>query len=79
MDCPKCFDYLGSVKPMRLTETRNRVAHDCDHCGYHWVELTEAGMAAQDRKNAARRAKHAAYRDCGMVRVRGALGGVYYE
>ena len=31
------------------------------------------------RKNAGRRARHAAYRDLGMVRVRGSLGGVYYE
>lgn len=32
-----------------------------------------------ERKNAARRAKHAAYTSCGLVRVKGALGGVYYE
>ena len=29
--------------------------------------------------NQARRDKHVAYTSCGMVRVRGALGGVYYE
>lgn len=33
----------------------------------------------RDRENRARRARHAAYTDLGMVRVRGALGGVYYE
>lgn len=33
---------------------------------------------AADRKNAARRAKHQAYLDCGMVRVKGNLGGTYY-
>jgi hypothetical protein len=27
----------------------------------------------------ARAARHAAYTSCGMKRVRGALGGVYYE
>lgn len=31
------------------------------------------------RKNAARRARHAAMTDIGLKRVRGALGGVYYE
>ena len=30
-------------------------------------------------KNAARRDRHAAYTSLGMSRVRGALGGVYYE
>ena len=29
--------------------------------------------------NDARKARHQAYLDCGMVRVKGALGGVYYE
>ena len=33
----------------------------------------------RERANAARRAKHAAYTSCGMTRVKGALGGVYYE
>jgi len=39
----------------------------------------KADREAKDRKNAARRAKHQAYTDCGMKRVKGALGGVYYE
>lgn len=34
---------------------------------------------ARKRKNAARRARHQAMKDLGLVRVRGALGGVYYE
>ena len=38
-------------------------------------------FAAQKRirKNVARRAQHAAYTSCGLVRVRGNLGGTYYE
>jgi hypothetical protein len=32
-----------------------------------------------ERKNAARRARHEAYTSAGMKRVRGSLGGVYYE
>ncbi len=31
------------------------------------------------RRNQARRDRHAAYRDLGMVKVRGNLGGAYYE
>jgi hypothetical protein len=31
------------------------------------------------RHNRARQAIHQAYLDCGMVRVKGSLGGVYYE
>lgn len=31
------------------------------------------------KKNVARRERHAAYTDLGLKRVKGALGGVYYE
>jgi hypothetical protein len=31
------------------------------------------------KRNASRRAKDQAYRDLGLVKVRGALGGIYYE
>lgn len=36
-------------------------------------------QAAKDRKNLARRLKDQAYRDLGMHKVKGALGGTYYE
>ena len=39
----------------------------------------EKKIAARARKNAARRAKDQAMRDCGLIKVRGALGGVYWE
>jgi hypothetical protein len=45
----------------------------------HIMDLETVARAKKDKKNAARRAKHQAYTDCGMKRVRGALGGVYYE
>ena len=35
--------------------------------------------AAKDARNKARRERHQAYVDLGMKRVRGGLGGVYYE
>ena len=41
--------------------------------------LANLEQARKDRKNAARRAKHAAYTSLGLKRVKGALGGVYYE
>lgn len=56
-------------------------AHYCGTCA-SMLNIAEADArerARKDRKNAARRAKHQAYLDCGMKRVRGALGGVYYE
>lgn len=36
-------------------------------------------MLQAKRKNEARRERDQAYRDCGMVKVRGALGGTYWE
>ena len=36
-------------------------------------KLTKSNAAAQ------RKARHQAMLDCGLVRVRGAMGGVYYE
>lgn len=35
--------------------------------------------ASAARRRAAARARHAAMVSCGLTRVRGALGGVYYE
>lgn len=35
--------------------------------------------ARKDRKNFARRERHAMLTDLGLKRVKGALGGVYYE
>lgn len=48
--------------------------------GKHHLETRNAyGAYKQAKNNQARRARHQAYLDCGMIRVRGALGGVYYE
>lgn len=48
------------------------------------AEYNAAALALQvaiknEIKNQARRDKHAAYTSCGLKRVKGALGGVYYE
>jgi len=39
----------------------------------------KASKAKRDRKNAARRERDQIRRDLGLTRVRGALGGVYWE
>lgn len=49
---------------------RNHGAKDCPAC---------RAREAQIRRNRQRREIHAAHLSCGLVRVRGALGGVYYE
>ncbi len=43
--------------------------------GGFWVQPDPKAV----RHNQARRDRHAAYRDLGMVKVRGNLGGAYYE
>lgn len=43
-----------------------------------WFKVLKAELQRR-RRNARARARHAAYTDLGMVRVRGAQGGVYYE
>jgi hypothetical protein len=43
-----------------------------------FVEKSQSEAAAK-RRNANRRARHQAMTDLGLVRVHGALGGVYYE
>jgi hypothetical protein len=36
-------------------------------------------QATKDRRNATRREREQAMKDCGLVKVRGALGGIYWE
>jgi len=58
-------------------------ANLCHECGSHWTEEREAEYqrirAKREKANARRRARNQALRDLGLVRVRGALGGVYWE
>ena len=55
-------------------------AHQFDNCEPCWEHSTlqQIERAHKDRKNAARRARHAAYTSLGIKRVTGGLGGVYY-
>ncbi len=42
-------------------------------------EEAEKELAKRAKRNAARKARDEAYRSCGLKKVRGALGGVYWE
>lgn len=42
-------------------------------------EREQKEKARKARQKAARKAREDAYRSCGLVKVRGALGGVYWE
>jgi hypothetical protein len=50
---------------------------------YHGVMIPDCpeckARKATRKRNFAARAKHEAYTSCGMKRVRGSLGGIYYE
>jgi hypothetical protein len=46
----------------------------CEQC-----ELTEHKARARARAKAIRKAREEAYKSCGLVKVKGALGGVYWE
>lgn len=50
---------------------------------FRWVTLAERDKAItrarNERANKARRERDQVRRDCGLVRVRGALGGIYWE
>lgn len=60
---------------------------DCPECGKPASYHCNCGIpkevlrlqARKDKRNQARRERHQAMLDLGLVRVRGALGGVYYE
>jgi hypothetical protein len=53
---------------------------NCMLCKLHREHTKEQHEALIRReRNAARRARHQAFTDCGLKRVKGALGGTYYE
>ena len=79
--------YIESIHRMILFSLDAKNDHDRNAyalgAGQYAKCAAHSGLRALDlrnqRKNAARRAKHQAYLDCGLKRVRGALGGIYYE
>lgn len=52
----------------------NQVAQDHGQAISHFFDLRN-----RIKRNEARRERHAAYRDLGLTRVKGNLGGTYYE
>lgn len=53
---------------------------DSPKAGYYQDEIHYASMELKRRRqNEARRLRDQVYRDLGMKKVRGGLGGVYYE
>lgn len=50
-----------------------------DWCDCDWCRFIRAEGAKRAKRNAARRARHEAYTSLGMKRVKGNLGGTYYE
>ena len=62
-------------KCLRCENETNRVL--CDKCDWSNTE-TKKKLAAR-RRNLARKERDAAMRSLGLVKVRGALGGTYWE
>jgi hypothetical protein len=46
---------------------------------FNTKEEAEKELAKRVKRNNARKARDEAYKSCGMVKVRGALGGTYWE
>jgi uncharacterized Zn finger protein (UPF0148 family) len=62
--CEKCGEEIS-------TKDGENTCSDC--------EKEEVSRAKKAKRNAARRARHQMLLDLGLVRVRGNLGGTYYE
>jgi hypothetical protein len=68
-------------KSMNKT-TYNKVFKQCQDGGMTNDQAHELATEKQeqaDNRNRARKERDQAMRDCGLVKVRGALGGVYWE
>lgn len=61
---------LGADKSTYASQIKEHIATGCKLC---------KNRMATVRANRASKAKHQAYLDCGLVRVKSALGGTYYE
>jgi hypothetical protein len=62
--CADCGDIFSTGDTVHVLNSGRRVCHAC---------------RKRMRRNVAARAIREAYADAGMHRVRGALGGIYYE
>lgn len=66
---------------MKLCElcTEEISTRDGDNRCHKCSELETRKAEQNAQRNSARRAREAALRSCGLVKVRGALGGTYWE
>ena len=81
--CPVCpATWYGThITADGLTPTHRQIPPDhqvlCP--GSRMLARRRHSPVRQAQRNAARRARHQAMLDLGLVRVKGALGGTYYE
>ena len=72
--------YLGET--VQLPSERERfadIAGDWAMRAAHCARMIQAMGTQRNERNRQRRERDQVYRDCGLRRVRGALGGVYWE
>jgi len=62
--CTNCGEEIG-------TNDGENLCRDC--------EFGKRSAQAKAKRNAARKARESALRSCGLVKVRGAMGGTYWE
>jgi hypothetical protein len=87
MNCGNCLLERVVIQPLdkdgkcpvcdRETFKPSKNCAACKLGREHTKEQHEALIRRE--RNAARRARHQAFTDCGLKRVKGALGGTYYE
>lgn len=73
--------YTDGIKKYSGRCPRCHPAGSCMDCGAANARICQpcADKRKAEKRNASRRARHQAMLDLGLVRVRGALGGIYYE
>lgn len=70
MQCEKCPNDIEQAKINRLA-AKGKTARYCEACNAKMLNIRRAKIN--------RLAYKAVMESCGLVKVRGALGGVYYE
>ena len=74
--------YLPTSYPCEHCEASMRDAHYCHHSGCPCL-VSPCDTCKRRKRNARarrnRQARESSLRSCGLVKVRGALGGIYWE
>jgi hypothetical protein len=63
---------------MKFTIKRGVIV-ESEYGRFETREEAEKELAKRKKRNDARKARDDAYRSCGMVKVKGGLGGTYWE